>query len=574
MELQRIKTLFSLLRYLKGLRFYMFINTLICILYELLPIINMFLISFTVGAVISRQVLNYGFIFFILIICSIIHAIFGYANMWTEHDIAYRIIYRLRACIYNRLEQALPSFKSSMTTAEMTSIASNDLNLMEWFYAHTVNIFIAALVLVLVLLIFTAYIHFLFVINTFIWITLYLLGPLIFEKRSQLDGKRVRESFGALSSAVMDIIQGMKEILSFNCRDVFQKHFFDKVTKYDYDKKADAGRRSFETMYYFLVGSLMLICALIISFVLYSYNVLASVWIPVISSLSGIIFVSLGKFTNMASQFSSLFAAAERVFTLLNLPIQVEDTGTEIFNEEIKSITFENVTFSYPMSSEIQIKNMSFTIDRGETVAICGESGAGKSTIAHLLQRYIDPDKGRILINGKDIKTYTLESWRSILASVSQNTYLFNTTIAENIKMGNPNASLEEIRSAAEIAQAAGFIEGFEKGYDTEIGERALKISGGQRQRLSIARAVLKGSPVIIFDEAQSSLDSENEFELVKSLKPFLKNRILLSIAHRISSIKSADKVLFIDKGIISAFDTFENLSNENELFKQKVLGL
>ncbi len=574
MELQRIKTLFSLLRYLKGLRFYMFINTLICILYELLPIINMFLISFTVGAVISRQVLNYGFIFFILIICSIIHAIFGYANMWTEHDIAYRIIYRLRACIYNRLEQALPSFKSSMTTAEMTSIASNDLNLMEWFYAHTVNIFIAALVLVLVLLIFTAYIHFLFVINTFIWITLYLLGPLIFEKRSQLDGKRVRESFGALSSAVMDIIQGMKEILSFNCRDVFQKRFFDKVTKYDYDKKADAGRRSFETMYYFLVGSLMLICALIISFVLYSYNVLASVWIPVISSLSGIIFVSLGKFTNMASQFSSLFAAAERVFTLLNLPIQVEDTGTEIFNEEIKSITFENVTFSYPMSSEIQIKNMSFTIDRGETVAICGESGAGKSTIAHLLQRYIDPDKGRILINGKDIKTYTLESWRSILASVSQNTYLFNTTIAENIKMGNPNASLEEIRSAAEIAQAAGFIEGFEKGYDTEIGERALKISGGQRQRLSIARAVLKGSPVIIFDEAQSSLDSENEFELVKSLKPFLKNRILLSIAHRISSIKSADKVLFIDKGIISAFDTFENLSNENELFKQKVLGL
>ena len=403
---------------------------------------------------------------------------------------------------------------------------------------------------------------------------MYLLGPLIFEKRSQLDGKRVRESFGALSSAVMDIIQGMKEILSFNCRDVFQKRFFDKVTKYDYDKKADAGRRSFETMYYFLVGSLMLICALITSFVLYSYNVLDSVWIPVISSLSGIIFVSLGKFTNMASQFSSLFAAAERVFTLLNLPIQVEDTGTEIFNEEIKSITFENVTFSYPMSSEIQIKNMSFTIDRGETVAICGESGAGKSTIAHLLQRYIDPDKGRILINGKDIKTYTLESWRSILASVSQNTYLFNTTIAENIKMGNPNASLEEIRSAAEIAQAAGFIEGFEKGYDTEIGERALKISGGQRQRLSIARAVLKGSPVIIFDEAQSSLDSENEFELVKSLKPFLKNRILLSIAHRISSIKSADKVLFIDKGIISAFDTFENLSNENELFKQKVLGL
>lgn len=573
MKSKRIKIILDLLKYTGGMRLYLLLNCFICLVYELLPIVNMFLISYMTGALLSGMDINYGFFVLILLISVFIHSTFGYLNMWTEHDIAYRLLYKMRYEIYQRLEKAIPLFSNRMMSSEMASIASNDMNLIEWFYAHTINVFAVSIILCVTLLSFFAFLHPLFALNAFTWIILYLCSPLIFNKKSKVQGKIIRENYGKVADLILDAVQGMREILSFNIWENYKRKISMGIADYEISRKADAGRRAVEIIYTIVIGTLMTSFALFISYHLYKTNSLKKQWIPVVITLGNSILVILGKFIAVSTQFSSIFAASERVLMLLNFPITVQDTGTLEFNEAVNTVEFVNVSFKYPDSKEFQIKNMSFKINSGKIIALSGESGSGKSTIVNLLQRYADPVEGQILINGKDIKSFTLESLRNAISVVTQDTYLFKGTVMENIKMGRPEASDDEAVRAATSAQAHDFITGLPKGYESEIGERALKISEGQKQRLSIARALLKNSSLIIFDEAQSSLDSENEVNLNKAVKSLSKGKFIISIAHRLSSIKAADEVLFIDDGKSIALDTFDNLSMTCDLFIRKVLG-
>lgn len=570
----RIKTLFQLLRYLKRLRLYFVINTLICIVYEALPIVNVLLLSYTIGNILAGTTINYINMFVLMLVLIIVHSVFGYLNMWTEHDIAYRLLYRMRYEIYERMEKAMPSFSNPMQRSEIASIASNDLNLMEWFYAHTVNIFITCIVIFIALSCFLYTIHPVFALITAICIVLYMLAPFLFNKRSDLDGKRLREAYGKLSNVVIDGIQGMKEIMGFNLFDKYKQRLHASISAYDKEKNVDAGRRSLESIYTIVIITVMYVLLIIFARKLYIDGILNLSWITVLMAMVGSLFAVFAKFISMSTQFSSIFAASSRVLKLLNMPINVEDTGTEEFDGNIDTIEFQNVVYSYPNSSENQIKNMSFVLNNNTKIALSGESGSGKSTIVNLLQRYADPTSGQILVNGKDIRRYTLRSWRNALSVVNQDTYLFKGSVMENIRMGKPDASMDEIIKAAQTAQAHDFIMELPDGYNTQIGERALKLSGGEKQRISIARAILKGSSFIILDEAQSSLDSENEYKFNKAIKNSFHNKMLLSIAHRVASIKASDKVLFIDNGQFVAFDTYDSLASSNTLFRTKVLDI
>ncbi|MAW59105.1 MAG: metal ABC transporter permease [Alphaproteobacteria bacterium] len=256
----------------------------------------------------------------------------------------------------------------------------------------------------------------------------------------------------------------------------------------------------------------------------------------------------------------------ENMFNLLNEKNNVDDKGSINLDNKNSEITFNNISFWYHPSRSI-IKNLSFKLYKGKSLAIVGPTGAGKSTISKLLFRFYDPISGEILINDKNIKDYKQLDLRKIIGIVPQDTVLFNDTIYYNISYGNTNATKEEVINAAKIAGIHDFIESIPDKYDTIVGERGLKLSGGEKQRVAIARTVLKDPPVYFFDEATSALDSSTEKEITKNLEAISKNKTTLIIAHRLSTVSKADEIIVIDQGEIAESGSHEVLLGKNGLY-------
>ncbi|MGL5604009.1 MAG: ATP-binding cassette domain-containing protein, partial [Plesiomonas sp.] len=239
------------------------------------------------------------------------------------------------------------------------------------------------------------------------------------------------------------------------------------------------------------------------------------------------------------------------LFTILDMQPE-NDQGTRSVERAKGDIEFRNVTFTYPTKENPALKNISFTVPAGKTVALVGRSGSGKSTIANLLTRFYDIQSGEILMDGHELREYKLADLRNQVALVSQQVHLFNDTVANNIAYARTEQySREHIEQAAEIAHAAEFIQKMDQGFDTVVGENGVLLSGGQRQRIAIARALLRDCPILILDEATSALDTESERAIQSALDELQKNRTALVIAHRLSTIESADEILVIDEGEI-----------------------
>jgi ATP-binding cassette subfamily B protein len=250
----------------------------------------------------------------------------------------------------------------------------------------------------------------------------------------------------------------------------------------------------------------------------------------------------------------------EMMFAILKLEPEIEDRpGAAPLEVSRGAIRFENVTFAYDPDREI-LKGISFDVPAGRTVAVVGPSGAGKSTISRLLFRFYDVTGGRILIDGQDIRDVTQKSLRAAIGMVPQDTVLFNDTIRYNIRYGRWEASDREVEEAARLAQIDGFIRIAPKGYETEVGERGLKLSGGEKQRVAIARTILKGPPILLLDEATSALDSHTEKEIQDALDRVSQNRTTLVIAHRLSTIVGADEIIVLDQGTIVERGTHHQL--------------
>lgn len=263
-------------------------------------------------------------------------------------------------------------------------------------------------------------------------------------------------------------------------------------------------------------------------------------------------------------------ASIERIEKLINENVEIRELpDAKVLETFTKSIEFKNVSFGY--DDVTVLKNVNLTIEKGKMVALVGSSGAGKSTLVDLIPRFIDASEGEVLIDGVNIKNYTLHSIRNQMGIVTQEAILFNDTIAANIALGKDNATQEEIAQAALIANAANYISTKEQGYETNIGDRGLKLSGGERQRLTIARAVLKNPPILILDEATSSLDTESERLVQDAINNLMSNRTSVVIAHRLSTIRHADEIIVLQKGEIVERGTHDSLIAQNGFYKRLV---
>ena len=276
----------------------------------------------------------------------------------------------------------------------------------------------------------------------------------------------------------------------------------------------------------------------------------------------------LKKISKVNSTIQQSIAAGQRIFEVLDSKPTIHDKpDAVVFSWPVREVTYEHVDFFYEMDTWV-LKDIEVKARHNEVIAFVGASGSGKTTLVSLLLRFYDPVQGSIKINGRDIRDLTLHSLRGMIGIVSQETVLFNCTIRENIAYGRPDATIEEVKRAAEIAFADHFIEALPKGYDTPLGDRGLKLSGGERQRIAIARALLKDPPILVLDEATSHLDTQSEKEVQGALENLMKDRTVFVIAHRLSTIQKAKNILVMDKGRIVQQGTSDSLLRQGGVYK------
>ncbi|MFC1149476.1 lipid A ABC transporter ATP-binding protein/permease MsbA [Pasteurella multocida] len=407
-------------------------------------------------------------------------------------------------------------------------------------------------------------------------IVLFLIGPIIavlirfVSKRFRELSKNMQNSMGELTSTAEQMLKGHKVVLSFGGQ-IVEEERFNHVSN-DMRRKGMkmAVADAISNPVVQIIASFALAAVLYLATVptIMDQNLTAGSFTVVFSSMLAMM-RPLKSLTNVNAQFQKGMAACQTLFALLDLETE-KDLGTHKGENVQGYLSFKNVTFTYQSLDEPALRNLSFDVEKGKTVALVGRSGSGKSTIANLVTRFYDVDQGEITLDGINIQDYRLSSLRKNCAVVSQQVHLFNDTIANNIAYAAKDKySREEIIKAAKDAYAMEFIEKLEHGLDTVIGENGVNLSGGQRQRLAIARALLRNSPVLILDEATSALDTESERSIQLALEKLQKERTVIVIAHRLSTIENADEILVIEHGEIKERGSHSELLALNGAYKQ-----
>jgi subfamily B ATP-binding cassette protein MsbA len=401
-------------------------------------------------------------------------------------------------------------------------------------------------------------------------VTALIIGSL--SKRLKKQGGEYSIASADSLSLVEETLGGIKVIKAFTAEGDMMRKFKDGNKKIFTVLNAMTRRRDLASPLTEAMGVAVLCCILFIGGYLV-FNKSGDLRKADLVTFIAIFGVLINPAKNLANTFSNIqrgLGAIARVEEILNAPIKIENKPNAIAMQGFNShIEFRNVGFSY--DDTVILKSINLKIEKGKMVALVGSSGAGKSTLADLVPRFHDVSEGEILIDGINIKDYSIDSLRKQMSFVTQEPILFNETIANNIALGNSSASIEEITNAAKIANAHNFIIGKENGYQTNIGDRGNKLSGGERQRVTIARAVLQNPPILILDEATSSLDTESERLVQDAIIHLMQDRTSIVIAHRLSTIKNADEIIVLQKGEIIERGTHESLIEQNGFYKKLV---
>ena len=483
----------------------------------------------------------------------IVDCIASYYMANTGHVMGAKIETDMRRSAYSHLQKLSDTYYNNTKVGQIMGRITNDLFDVTEFAHHCPEEFFIAAIKKITSFIVLARINLFLTLIIFIFVPIMIAVcmPLNFRMRSAFS--RQRNQIGELNARIEDSLLGQRVVKAFTGEDAENEKFAKdnedflliKKKMYRYMATFQTSTRMFDGIMYLAVvvaGGIFLVKGLIAAGDLVAYMLYVTTMIATIR-----------RIIEFAEQFQRGMTGIERFLQIMDADIEIfDEPDAKAMTYTSGNIVFENVSFAYPDDHNIVFNNLNLRIKSGEKVAIVGPSGGGKTTLCNLIPRFYDVTKGRITIDGEDVKNITLKSLRKNIGIVQQDVYLFSGTVYENIIYGRQDARREEVIEAAKQAGAHDFIMGLIDGYDTYVGERGVKLSGGQKQRISIARVFLKNPPIIILDEATAALDNESEFAVAQSLSRLSEGRTTLTIDHRLSSIRNSDRILVLtEEGIV-----------------------
>mgnify|MGYP006271610247 FL=1 len=500
----------------------------------------------------------------LILIATLLRTGFSYLNMFYGLKSRARIIEHVRMRVIDQLQAVALRFYAQTKVGSLMNTLTNELMRV----SHAYHLILSFITQVLLLLVYSAVVFWisweLSLLVAFFFGILWL-SMTRFMVKIRSSGRDVTEASGRFTAAINEFISGVRTVVAFNMQG-YERERLETATTAFADANIHTHRRSLAvqpisqavvgtalvavivlaTQYLVLPGKLDM--ALLLTFLFALFRL-----VPVIHQIN-----------NYRGQWAGLYAAIEDVSTLLSTDDKpYQDDGTAPAPPLRDAIAFRSVDFSYTPDEPV-LKDVNVRFKAGHMTAIVGASGSGKSTLVDLIPRFYDPDRGRILWDGTDLRSFTMESLRDHIAIVSQSTFIFNDTVLANVRYGSPDASFQDVREVVRQANALDFIEDMPEGFDTVLGDRGVRLSGGQRQRIAIARALLRDPDILILDEATSALDTVSEKLVQQSLERLMQGRTVIAIAHRLSTIENADWVIVLEEGEVVEEGTYTELLARN----------
>lgn len=495
--------------------------------------------------------LSFSGILTALIVLAVARGVLRYLEQMSGHYIAFKLLALLRDKVFSSLRRLAFVKLQDKQAGQLVSLVTNDIELLEVFYAHTIApIMIAFFTSAILLLVFAQLSSWFVLVALAAYLTVGVILPIITTKLAREDGRRYRELVGEMNDFFLDSVRGMKEIQLFGYAKQRLAEIQQRSQKIDTAFERIKDQEAKVRVYTEVAVSAFNIIMLFTGLILFSLDKIdfAAFLVGVILLMSS--YGPVIALSNLSSNLLQTLASGERVLSLLAEEPELKDVESAVDLKEVSCIDVENVNFAY--GEEQILSDVSLSVKKGEILGIHGRSGSGKSTLLKLLMRFYDPKSGSIKINGETLPNINTCSLRDNMAYITQQTYIFNETIEENIRLACRDATLEEIMEAAKKASIHDFILSLPQGYQTKMTELGGNLSDGEKQRIGIARAFLHNAPIILLDEPTSNLDSLNEAMILKSLLDVKAEKLIILVSHRQSTMAICDQVIGIENGRMS----------------------
>jgi ATP-binding cassette, subfamily B, bacterial MsbA len=494
-----------------------------------------------------------------------------YVANYLVNFVGFSAVTDLRQDVFDRVLQQDAHFFESNSTARVMSSIMNDLEkiqvatshiLADWLRQSFTAIALAAVVLQT---------DWKLALVSLTLLPFVLVPTLRLGKKIRRTTRRAQDDAAELNQVLQETLTGHQVVKTFNAEEAESNRFRDRAQRLRRSNLRYVAQQAVASPLIEFFGAITIVSLLTYARLQIKAGMMSTGEFTSFVIALLMLYEPVKRLTGIHNIFQQALGASQKVFEYLNRErkIQERPNAARLARFE-KSVEFEHVTFSYPSAPDrLVLDDVSMEVKAGQVVALVGPSGTGKTTLANLVPRFYDVTGGNVRIDGRDVRDLKLDSLRAHISMVAQDTFLFNDTVANNIAYGRPNASEEQVREAARDALAEEFISRMPNGYETMIGERGMKLSGGQRQRIAIARALLKNAPILILDEATSHLDTESERLVQRALQNLMEHRTAIVIAHRLSTVRRADRILVLDKGRIAETGTHDDLMSTGGLYQR-----